>query len=195
MGRLRSMFSNVALTKLHAVTKRTLRGRPASAGFTIVELMVTVTMVAILSAVAVPAMRTFVQNDRQWTQSSSLIMALNTARNEAIKQDTGVMVCPSADKLNCDTSGAWAEGWIVTLPGTGTPIMTSASLPSGTTLSEASNQLSVTFLSTGMAQSAAAFTMCDARGATFGRYTQITKPGSVTSSLGKKPNGTALTCP
>jgi type IV fimbrial biogenesis protein FimT len=193
------MFFNAASTKLHLVTRRTGRSpcHSATAGFTVVELMITVTMVGILAAVAIPSMRTFMQNDRQWTQSSSLIMALNTARNEAIKQDTGVQVCPSANQTACDPAGAWAEGWIVlsTSPTATTPIMTAGPLPTGTTLTEATGQVSVTFLSTGAAQTAAAFTMCDARGATYGRYTQITKPGSVTSSLGKKLNGTALACP
>jgi type IV fimbrial biogenesis protein FimT len=191
------MLLSAASTKLDLVTGRKGRGpwHPGIAGFTIVELMVTVTMVGILAAVAIPAMRTFIQNDRQWTQSSSLIMALNTARNEAIKQDTGVQVCPSANQTTCDPAGAWAEGWIVTSPGAAVPIMTAGPLPTGTTLTEATGQVSVTFLSTGAAQTAAAFTMCDARGATYGRYTQITKPGSVTSSLGKKLNGTALACP
>jgi type IV fimbrial biogenesis protein FimT len=193
------MFPTANLWTTQLLTPRQLgKVSPAcvSSGFTIIELMVTVMVVAVLSAIAVPAMRTFVQNDRQWTQSSSLVMSLNFARNEAIKQDvsSGVEVCPSTDGLNCDPSGKWAEGWIVTaVPGAA--IMTAPALPSGTSLTEATGQPSVTFLSTGMAAAPAAFTMCDNRGPAQARFTQVTKPGSVQSSLGAKTNGAALTCP
>jgi type IV fimbrial biogenesis protein FimT len=168
-------------------------------GFSIIELMVAVTVVGMLAAIAVPAMRSFLQNDRQWTQSSSLVQALNAARSESIKRDAagGVLVCPSTDGLTCNGT-SWAQGWVVVpsapVAGEG-PILSVGALPAGTTLTEVNALPQVVYLSNGMVNAAAAFTMCDARGPTFARYTQVTLSGRVASSLGKKLDGTALVCP
>lgn len=169
----------------------------AGGGFTLIELLVTIAVAAILMVLAVPAIRTFLQNDRQWTTANSLVMSLNAARSEAIKQDTSVSVCISANAANCG-AGTWAQGWIVLSGAAGsTPIMAIAALPTGTTLSEASNLTAVTFLSTGMVSAPAAFTLCDDRGATYARYVQVSLTGSIASSptVGQDVNGNALTCP
>jgi type IV fimbrial biogenesis protein FimT len=155
-----------------------------------VELLVTVMVIGILLALALPAMRTFLQNDRQWTQESSLVLAFNAARSEAIKQDVagGVQVCASADGATC-SGGNWANGWIVLSSASATPIQSVGALPTGTTLTEANGNLTVTYLSTGMlnvpllaAPVAPAFTMCDSRGVAQARYAQVTLAGQVLSS-------------
>jgi Tfp pilus assembly protein FimT len=129
-----------------------------------------------------------------------MVMSMNAARSEAIKQDvaTGVSVCPTADGKTCDTSAgaSWAQGWIVvSTVANSIPVMTMQGLPTDTRLAEASALPAVTFLSDGTVLAAAAFTMCDARGAQMGRYIQVTSTGRVASSKGKKLNGAALTCP
>jgi type IV fimbrial biogenesis protein FimT len=178
------------------------RGRAGSVGpkgFTLVELMVTTAVAAILMAVAVPAFRTFLQNDRAMTQSTSLILSLNTARSEAIKQDvaTGVWVCASTDGLTCaGSAAAWAQGWIVlSSVANSVPTVVVPSLSTQTTLSEAANLALVTFYSSGVVQAPAAFTLCDSRGATKARYIQVTVTGRVSSAVGKDLAGNALTCP
>jgi type IV fimbrial biogenesis protein FimT len=181
---------------------RSLRTSRANAGFTLIELMVTVTIAGVLMAVAIPSFRSFIQNDRQWTQSSTLVMSLDAARSESIKQDVagGVIVCPSTDALTCSGT-AWANGWIVISSAPAAtavgPIMRVPALPTGTTMTEAAGLAQVIFQSNGMVQTAAAFTMCDSRGATWARFTQVTLSGRVATSPtpGKKLDGTALACP
>ena len=78
-------------------------------------------------------------------------------------------------------------------------------LPAGTTLNEVSGNLTITFLSTGGVNTAAlvnpavwpAFKMCDARGAAFARYLQVTAMGRVVAAprVGWDLAGAALTCP
>jgi type IV fimbrial biogenesis protein FimT len=156
--------------------------RPA-AGFTLVELLITVAVVSFLLALAVPAFRSFMQSDQQWVQQNTLVMGLNAARSEAIKQDVagGVQVCSSTDGATC-TNTPWGQGWIVLSSANATPLQVIGALPTGTTLSEANNNFSVTFLSNGAVNTAVAFKMCDARGGAQARYSQVTAMGRVVSS-------------
>jgi type IV fimbrial biogenesis protein FimT len=173
---------------------------PLQSGFTLVELLVTVAVLAVILALAVPGFRSFMQNDQQWVQQNSLVMSLNAARSEAIKQDVGggVSVCASLDGLTCGPAGtAWSQGWIVLSPANPKPVMSVGALPTGTTLSEAGGASAVTFLSSGMVTAPVAFTMCDNRGAAQARYTQVTFTGRVLSAnqLGMNLAGAALACP
>jgi type IV fimbrial biogenesis protein FimT len=190
-----------------------LEPRQRPAGFTLVELLVTVVVFAILLGLAVPAFRSFMQNDQQWVQTNNLVLALNTARSEAIKQDItlGVSVCSSTDGATC-TGTPWNQGWIV-LPGVNSfnpaaapkPLQVVGPLPPNTTLNEANANFSLTFLSSGVLNTGAltapaapvAFKMCDSRGATYARYLQVNLMGRVVASptVGKDLNGLALTCP
>jgi type IV fimbrial biogenesis protein FimT len=175
-------------------------------GFTLIELLITVLVASLLLTIAVPAFRSYVQNDEQWVQQNTLILSLNGARSEAIKQDTaaGIQVCASSDGATC-AGASWAQGWIVLNTQSGKVVQTVGALPTGTTLTEANGNLTITYLSNGAINSAAlanpaaapAFTMCDTRGATQARYTQVSLMGRVVSSptVGKDLNNNALACP
>src|SRR5205823_3742250 len=66
-------------------------------GFTLTELMVTVAVAGVLAMVAVPNMRTFLQNNRLSSASNDLLRSFNLARTEAIKHQANVVVCAVAD--------------------------------------------------------------------------------------------------
>ncbi len=77
-------------------------------GFSIIELMVTVAMVAILASLAVPSFRSFVINQQLSAAGSNLLGAMVQARSEAIKQGKIVAVLP--------TNGTdWTSGWYLTI--------------------------------------------------------------------------------
>lgn len=82
-------------------------------GFTLIELMVTLSVVAILAIVAIPSFTGSIKRNRAVTQTNDLISALNLARNEAIRRNVRVSVCSSTDELTCAASTDWATGWIV----------------------------------------------------------------------------------
>src|SRR5215472_12564951 len=137
--------------------------RCATGGFTLIELLVTIVVLSILLGLAVPAFRSLMQNDQQWVQTNNLILSLNAARSEAIKNDTtsvalagggGAQICTSNDGVAC-TGTPWSQGWIVRAVDPANPrnppklLQVVGALPAGTTLTEAKNNLSITFLSNG----------------------------------------------
>ena len=79
-------------------------------GFTMVELMFTVMILAILSAAALPSFRSFIVGQRIKSASFDLMSTLIMARSEAIKRNTNVGVTP--------TGGSWQNGWTVAVGGT-----------------------------------------------------------------------------
>jgi len=82
-------------------------------GFTLIELMVTLAVAAILLTMGVPSFRATVENNRLTAAANELVGALNLARSEAIKRGVRVTVCKSSDGATCTTSGNWEQGWIV----------------------------------------------------------------------------------
>lgn len=83
-------------------------------GFTLVELIVTLTIAGILAAVAAPSMFGFVASNRLATQINELIADINLSRSEAIKRGTTSGICVTAvNGTACDAGGNWANGWLV----------------------------------------------------------------------------------
>ncbi|EAR20897.1 GspH/FimT family pseudopilin [Nitrococcus mobilis] len=82
-----------------------------SKGFTLIELMLTLAIVAMLLAVAVPSYRSFVQGNRAAAQANTLLRALAYTRSEAVKRATVITICRSSNQSSCGS--AWADGWIV----------------------------------------------------------------------------------
>lgn len=79
--------------------------------------MVTLSIAAILLAVAAPSFRTFVRNAELQSASNDLLVALTLARSEAVKRGWPVTVCKSAnatdDDPDCDPSATWEGGWVI----------------------------------------------------------------------------------
>ncbi|HET7201962.1 MAG TPA: GspH/FimT family pseudopilin [Steroidobacteraceae bacterium] len=84
-------------------------------GFTLIELMFTITVLAVLLAIGVPSFREFTQASRMATATNNLIADLNYARTEAIKRRQPVTLCRSTDGTNCATAAGAFREWIVFL--------------------------------------------------------------------------------
>jgi type IV fimbrial biogenesis protein FimT len=82
-------------------------------GFTLVELLMSVTLLGILTAVAVPSFKSALLGSRLSTFASSFMATAQLARSEAIKRNAAVTMCPSANGQSCAVSGGWQQGWIV----------------------------------------------------------------------------------
>lgn len=86
-----------------------------SRGFTLVELMITLALAAIIMSLAIPGFQDIIRNNRAATQSNELVAALSLARSEAVKRGARVSLCPSTNGAACTGGTDWAEGWIVFL--------------------------------------------------------------------------------
>ncbi|MEO9089061.1 MAG: GspH/FimT family pseudopilin [Rhodanobacter sp.] len=85
-----------------------------SKGFTLVELMVTIAVVAILLAIALPSFRTAIQRNRVAAASNDLLASISYARTTAIYRHQLVSMCPSSTGSSCTSAGqAYEPGWIV----------------------------------------------------------------------------------
>lgn len=80
-------------------------------GFTLVELMVTVAVAAILLAVALPSFQGSLRSNRVATATNEALASLALARSEAIRNTRGAGVCASANGSSCGAN--WNSGWLV----------------------------------------------------------------------------------
>ncbi|MBK1719529.1 GspH/FimT family pseudopilin [Thiocystis violacea] len=99
---------------------QTLRRTP---GFTLVELVMTIAMAAILLSVAVPSFQEAMRTNRIAALTNELSTSLQLARSEAVSRGRRVTVCKSDDILAtspaCDSSADWQDGWLVFLDSNG----------------------------------------------------------------------------
>ena len=90
-------------------------------GFTLVELMITLAIAAILLALAAPGFRSLIERNRLQSAASNLYASLMLARSEALKRNQPVGVCKgtaTASAASCTTTGTdgfWEGGWLVHL--------------------------------------------------------------------------------
>lgn len=84
---------------------------PRSGGFTLVELMVTIAVLAILLMIGVPNFSAVIASNRLSTGANELVASLQLARMESMRRNTRVIVCRSADQATCSTGTTWT-GWI-----------------------------------------------------------------------------------
>ena len=90
-----------------------------NAGFTLLELIVTITIVSILLAIAVPQLSRFGLAAARAKGATELYGALNEARSESVARNASVTICrrnwytTEAFPQCASGLGTWAQGWIV----------------------------------------------------------------------------------
>ena len=82
-------------------------------GFTLLELIVSMLIVAILVTVGVPSYKNVNSSSRIAAEINGLLGDVEFARSQAIKEGQTVTICSSANGLACAATPSWAAGWIV----------------------------------------------------------------------------------
>lgn len=174
-------------------------------GFTLVELLIALAIVAIVATQAVPNFRVMVQNNKLIAQKNEFITTLNLARSEAVKRGARVTVCASSNKTSCNSTD-WSQGWIVfsdinadTILDSGTGACAAGEdcllrVGAGTgqvklLISSFANSGYIQYLSRGAIDSAGTFTFCDDRGNSKARATNINSMGRIISAKDSNNDG------
>ncbi len=92
---------------------KTHRTKPYESGFTLIELMVTLSVLVVLMALAVPSFQSMMASSNVTTTTNDLMATLAQARSNAVRRGARVTVCKSANGTQCTTSGDWEQGWIM----------------------------------------------------------------------------------
>ena len=120
-------------------------------GFTLLELLATLAIVAILAGIATPSLQSLMQRSSIDSKRNALVEAIQLARNEAIFRGMPVQLCASSDGDAC--GGSFADGWIVQQLNTNgaDPILIEASQHRSRSLIIGGSFAGVTFSPTGIA--------------------------------------------
>jgi len=143
-----------------------------SGGFTLVELMVTVIIGAILLSIAVPSFTNLIRRNQITTYANEFGTAVNLARSEAIKRGTSISVTS-----NSGTN--WTQGWTVNVVNSGELLRTAPALTGDNTFNSGVNG-TVTFNSRGFTTLGAeeTWSLCNAN-VTAGRQIRIAVTGRI----------------
>ena len=170
-------------------------------GYTLIEMLVTVSIIAILASVAVPSYEGLINNNKQKAVLNTFLGELHYARSEAVKRSRQVVICPSSDASSCSKS-SWNGGWIIfidddrddTRDSNEELIRVTAALDQGLDLSTTSNiEEFIRYRPNGLALETGTFTLCDPRGSDVAKAIIINATGRPQASEHNETGG-ALTC-
>ena len=82
-----------------------------TSAFTLVELLITVAVLAVLTVLALPSFRELLINQRNRAQAESFMSVMAYARSESITRNSRITLCRSNNGVSC--GGTWSNGWIM----------------------------------------------------------------------------------
>ena len=142
------------------------------AGFTLIELMVVLGIVAVLAGLAAPSFAAMTLRSRLSAQANEAVSAALLARSEAIKRNTTVSMCVSSNGATCGTGG-WEQGYLVMCnttdnvscndAGTDTLVLRQTpAMTAGLKMTETAGLNRVVFQPTGVGATMGTWTICSA---------------------------------
>lgn len=82
-------------------------------GYTLIELMVTMAVMATILSVGLPQLSIYFQSNSMISNTNEIVAGLHLSRSEAIKRQTRVSMCQSSDQVSCTGTANWEEGFLV----------------------------------------------------------------------------------
>jgi type IV fimbrial biogenesis protein FimT len=153
-------------------------------GFTLVELVACLGVLAVVTAWGVPNFNNFTRNAARTSEVNQFIQTVYLARSEAIKRNGVVSVCPSRDGATCAASSPWHQGWIAFVNlDRDSPANRDANeellhvYPPWESGQIAANRTTLSFRAFGQSGVTATMTFCDDRGSAEARAVIISQTG------------------
>ena len=89
------------------------RTRPSQQGYSLYELLMTVTLTALIFALGIPSFSGTVARSRISVEINALFHAIHVARKESIMRRRVVSICPSGNGTTCEPGRDWSNGWLM----------------------------------------------------------------------------------
>ena len=89
------------------------RVQPSLSGFTLIEIMIAVAVLAVLLAIALPSYSSAVHRADSNKLLTALVGSITQARGAAMNYDSDALLCPSHDGASCSGATEWHYGWLV----------------------------------------------------------------------------------
>ena len=162
----------------------------AQAGLTALELLLVLTITAVLTAAGIPALQEYGLRKRMAAAVSSLHTDLNLARREAVSRNSHVVACPGSPPAGCLDQTAWQQGWLLFDDRNGDrawqqaePLIRVGNRLEHITVTSSVGRHSIRFSPAGAAPASnASIVFCDGRGLDAGRKLVISNTGRIRRS-------------
>lgn len=185
--------------RFHIRNRKSNPGR--NRGMTLLELIITMAVVAVLVAGAAPSFADMLSNGKVRSARSALNTALNQTRMAAVTRGTPVVACPASDQQSCMATTRWDSGWIVFADDNDngkresneTVITVAQAQPRGVAIQSTAGRTRVTYRGDGTSGgSNITITLCDQRGADRASSLVISNVGRI--RLGTPTDSAATAC-
>lgn len=175
-----------------------------AAGYTLIDLMITLAVLAVLFGGVVPGMQHMLTSTREAAHVNQLVGALALTRSEAVMRNVDTVLCTSTDGRHCTRQGGWEQGWIIFADGNANRrheaqeplVRVQGALSTGYTVRYAAfgSRHYVVFFPNGFTRTNGTFTFCNPRQPALARAVVLSKTGRPRLSK-TRPDGSPLRCP
>lgn len=173
-----------------------IRNISTQSGLTLVEVMITLSVMAILAAISAPSFNGVLASSQQVSTRDELLNTIAFARSEAVTRGTDIIICAKAENsyscsASTDIKTSWQHGWLVFQDSNGdanasnTEILQTFDAPNANIAMNFSGSTAVTFNHRGRLSNA---------GTHAARFTLSSEDTSKTNSLELRPTGRVRIC-
>ena len=162
---------------------------PLNRGFTLIELMVTLAIAAIVLSIGIPSFKNIIKENNQATLLNEFTSYVNFAKSTAVTQGAVVVLCPrNTAGTDCNSSGSWDDGWIVFVDSNedgdkdngDTLLKVHESIDDDFNITTSSTSVEIN--AKGFVSANSTFTFCDSRGSNYAVAKILSKTGRMSSS-------------
>lgn len=160
------------------------------AGITLIELMIVLSIAAVLTTMAAPSFSKLLQASISRSARSALTVSINQARIGAAMRGQQVIVCPSSNQSDCTQDTRWQRGWIAFIDSDHDNehdadeeiIGVTQAQPSGVAILSTSGRQRIRYQADGSASGTnLTLTVCDRRGPSAARTLVVNNSGRLRS--------------